>query len=230
MQATKTAAIEPVTQFHQTKPKMFEPLLTPVADNDQIIRVWQNFNELKLKLLDDSDFVEVKGEKLAKKSAFRKLALAFGISTEIIQQERITINNQDAYLITVKASAPSGRFMSSVASCHESERKFSKPSDVRAIAETRATNRAIANLIGWAAPSAEEIIADEGGECAPSSDSVLPREEDQMTARQRKLLEQLIIQRNPDPEERENALAMIEDGLSKSDASSLISSMLRVEV
>jgi len=228
MQATKTAAIEPAVQIHQNKPEMLDPLLKPLADNDYIIRVWNNFNDLKLKLLDESDFVEVKGEKYARKSAFRKLALAFGISTEIVGQERITINDQDAYLITVKAVAPNLRYMTAVASCHEAERKFNKPSDVRAIAETRATNRAIANLIGWAAPSAEEIIGDDGAVYAPPLGSYDEPDPNLMTDRQKKLLEQLIIQRNSDPDERENALGMVV-GLSKKDASDLISTMLKQE-
>jgi len=227
METTKTAAIEPAVQILKNKPEVIDPLLKPLADNDYIIRVWNNFNNLKLKLLDDSDFVEVKGEKYARKSAFRKLALAFGISTDILREDRLIIAGKDAYLVSVKAIAPNGRFMTSVGSCHEAERKFNKPSDVRAIAETRATNRAIANLLGWAAPSAEEIIADDGEAYAPTQD--YSDDPNMMTDRQKKLLEQLITQRNPDPDERENALAIIESGLSKSDASNLIKSMLRVE-
>jgi hypothetical protein len=228
MQATKTMAIEPAIQIHQNKKEVLDPLLKPLADNDFIIRVWKNFNDLKLKLLDDSDFVNVRGEKLAKKSAFRKLALAFGISTEILREERVIINEKDAYLVSVRAIAPNGRFMTSVGSCHEAERKFNKPSDVRAIAETRATNRAIANLLGWATPSAEEMIVEDDIEQDTEIGQSVERDENQMSDRQKKLLTQLILQRNPDPEERENALVMIE-GLSKVDASSLISSMLKQE-
>ncbi|MDD2785913.1 MAG: hypothetical protein PHS79_03405 [Patescibacteria group bacterium] len=225
MQAVKTAAIHPAVQIHQTKPEVAPPL-SPVADNDQIMRVWNNFNELKLRLLDDNDFVTVGGEKLAKKSAFRKLALAFGISTEIVKEERVTINGFDAFLISIKAIAPSGRFMVALGSCYEKERKFNKPSDVRAIAETRATNRSIANLIGWSAPSAEEMIIEDDPVSSSYPDAAASPAVDLMTERQKSLLVQLINQRNEDPDERENALGMIE-GLSKADASSLISEMLR---
>lgn len=227
MQATKTTIPEPAIAIHEAKQRPFEPLLMPVSTNDQIVRVWQNFNELKLKLLDDSDFVEINREVLLKKSGFRKLALAFGISCEITNEQRVIINEKDAYLITVKASAPNGRFMTSVGSCYEAERRFNKPSDIRAIAETRATNRAIANLIGWSTPSAEEMITEDVIEYAPSTKHE-ESDESKMTERQKKLLIQLIIQRNHDPEDRENALAMVE-GLDKVSASQMITSMLKIE-
>ncbi|MFA6446705.1 MAG: hypothetical protein WCW31_00415 [Patescibacteria group bacterium] len=217
---------QPAVQIHRERSVSEFPLVSPVASNDKIMEAWQNFQDLKLKLLDASDFVEVRGEKLAKKSAYRKLALAFGISTELIREDRLEFKSGTAYLITMKAISPSGRFMTAVASCHSDERKFTKSSDVRAIAETRATTRSIANLIGWSAPSAEEVLADEEPIQAKRTESPPMVNYDEMTDRQKKLLTELINQRNPEPEERESALNVIE-GLSKVDASSLISEMLQ---
>lgn len=214
----------PTASLHQEL-----PLVSPVASNEKILQSWQNFQELKVKLLEPSDFAEVKGEKLAKKSAFRKLALAFGISTELVNEDRIELKDGMAYLVTMRAISPSGRFMTALASCHSDERKFTKASDVRAIAETRATNRAIANLIGWSAPSAEEVM--HGGiaaaEAYPETASPAPVEDPTgMTPRQRGLLVQLITRRYDDPDDRERALGVIE-GLSKADASQFISEMIR---
>jgi hypothetical protein len=148
----------------------------------------------------------------------------------------------------MKASSPSGRFMTAVASCHSNEKRFSKDSDIRAIAQTRATNRCIADLIGWSAPSAEEMMSDvpeseeepapahsssqrdwfERVACDPANKPV--RTEEQIAKRlispkQRALLISLINERIHEPEERENQLQMV-DSLTKSEAHQLISNLL----
>ncbi|PLX27652.1 hypothetical protein C0583_00225 [Candidatus Parcubacteria bacterium] len=237
---------EAVTQLHQVKPVLSSPLVMPVVDNHKILEAWRNFNELKMKLLEDSDFIILKGEKYAKKSAFRKLAFAFGISCEIKREERVELDDGYAYEITMRSSSPSGRFMTSVASCHSNERHFSKDSDVRAIAQTRATNRAVADLIGWSAPSAEEMMTElpepderPTHEATPNNwfEKIISnpenrpvRTEEQIASRllsskQRSLLISLIGEKIHDPEERENQLAMV-DSLSKGEAHQLISDML----
>ena len=233
-----------VTKLHQTKPAITIPLVMPVTSNDKIMEAWNNFNELKLKLLEDKDFVEIQGKQFAKKSTFRKLALAFGISTEIIKEERRDFKNGFGYEITMKAIAPSGRFMTAMASCHSNEKKFSKDSDVRAIAQTRSTNRCIADLIGWSAPSAEEITSSYPSE-EPAKENVInqeymdnvyqdsdssqvemtDRDEYAMTEKQRGLIISLINQKIYEPVEREKRLEAI-DCYNKGDASEIISELL----
>jgi hypothetical protein len=121
--------------------------------------------------------------------------------------------------------------MTAVGSCYTDEKKFSKASDARAAAQTRATNRCIADLIGWSAPSAEEIIGEEVEPPRRELPLAQPNEEESrepknaMTERQRALLVSLIAQKVVDPEEREVALSVI-DSYSKEDASQVISSYL----
>ena len=230
-----------VTKLHQTKPAITIPLVMPVTSNDKIMEAWNNFNELKLKLLEDKDFVEIQGKQFAKKSTFRKLALAFGISTEIIKEERRDFKNGFGYEITMKAIAPSGRFMTAMASCHSNEKKFSKDSDVRAIAQTRSTNRCIADLIGWSAPSAEEITSSYPSE-EPAKENIVEMDsmyqgndssqvemtdidEHTMTEKQRGLIVSLINQKIYEPVEREKRLEAI-GCYNKSDASEAISDLL----
>jgi len=146
----------------------------------------------------------------------------------------------------MKAIAPSGRFMTAMASCHSNERKFNKDSDVRAIGQTRATNRCIADLIGWSAPSAEEMLVDMPNEEPVISknsseeidqeyvnnifqhtdnDQASPSSDDLITGKQKNLLISLFYQKVGDTEERSRRMEMI-DGLSKSDASEAISELL----
>jgi hypothetical protein len=134
--------------------------------------------------------------------------------------------------------------MTAVAGCHSNERKFNKTSDVRAIAQTRATNRAVADIIGWSAPSAEEMMSEElPGEVKGEPDAdrqwlndVLQKHEERtsegftpisqtITDKQRALLVSLINQKVYDPQEREAKLDEI-DGLTKQDAHELISELL----
>ena len=52
------------------------------------------------------------------------------------------------YEITVRATSPSGRYSEACASCASNERDFTHlENDVRATSQTRATNRAISDLI-----------------------------------------------------------------------------------
>lgn len=225
------ALTAPIHELHTVPLENQTSLVSPVTSVDTIVKAWESFKELKFRLLNETDFILIRGERFAKKSAFRKLALAFGISVELVREDHLTFKDSTAFLLTARASSPNGRYMTAVGSCHTDEKKFSKASDARAVAQTRATNRCIADLIGWAAPSAEEVI---GEEVEPPHRELLqeqvrgeePRElKSAMTERQRALLVSLINQKIVDPEEREVALSVIHS-YSKEDASSVISSYL----
>jgi|GEM_PF-1751039 len=137
-------AIAPVVM---DKP-VFSVLLKPVATNDQILEAWRNYQDLKVRLLDKDDFCEVGGKKYACKSAHRKLALAFGVSVEIVDEKRLEVGSSVTYEITAKATSPNGRSMSAMGVCSSDERRQMKYADVKAISQTRATNRAISDLLG----------------------------------------------------------------------------------
>ena len=231
MNTSSVALTTPIHEIHTASLQNQASLVSPVTSVDSIVKAWDSFKELKFRLLNETDFATIRGERYAKKSTFRKLALAFGISVEIVREDHITFKDSTAFLLTARASSPNGRFMSAVGSCHTDEKKFSKASDARAVAQTRETNRCIADLIGWSAPSAEEIIGEEVEPPHRELPQGRQREEESgepknaMTERQRTLLVSLINQKVIDPEEREVALSVI-DSYSKEDASQVISSYL----
>jgi hypothetical protein len=77
------------------------------------------------------------------------MATAFSISTEIVHENRVNLDGYFVYEITVRATSPSGRYSEACASCASNEKDFTHVEhDVRATAQTRATNRAISDLIG----------------------------------------------------------------------------------
>jgi len=125
------------------------------------------FQELKSKLLDENDVVEIEGKKYIKRSGWRKIALAFNISTEIVEVSRE--EKDEKYIVRVKARAvaPNGRVSEEIGVCDSSEfesgRLKASIHNIETKATTRALNRAISNLVGGGEVSAEEIIADDEG-------------------------------------------------------------------
>ena len=122
---------------------------------------WEAYQIFTEKLLDKSDYIDIKGKAFKKKSAWRKYARAFNINTEIISKD---ITHNDKGIVTeaefiVRATLPDGRHCDGWGNCSRREGNKNKPNhDIPATAMTRATNRAIADLIGAGEVTAEEVL------------------------------------------------------------------------
>lgn len=95
-----------------------------------------------------------------KKSAWRKLARHFGISTTVVSVDQRTVGEHYVATVTVRASAPWGQSAEAAGACGGDEatgRRTITIADAIATAETRATNRAVSNLIAMGETSAEEM-------------------------------------------------------------------------
>lgn len=95
-----------------------------------------------------------------KKSAWRKLARHFGISTTVVSVDQRTVGEHYVATVTVRASAPWGQSAEAAGACGGDEatgRRTITIADAIATAETRATNRAVSNLIAMGEVSAEEM-------------------------------------------------------------------------
>jgi hypothetical protein len=142
-------------------------VVLPVGTGDQTVAAMRQYQEQCRLLLDDSDYqtITTKGgeRRFRKRSAWRKLALAYGVDLVIVSKEyerdgdgRITRAE-----VVAAAIAPNGRRAESFGACERSERDFAKAGhDIPATAETRAKNRACADLFGMGEVSAEEIDAE----------------------------------------------------------------------
>ena len=135
-------------------------------DVDSAVKQWEDYQELCRRLLDESDYqvYQQNGEskKFPKKSAFFKLGRAFNVNTEIVKKEEYRHPKTHRIIdvdYTVKATLPNGRSVVANGSCDKYEKGKSNSSahDLRATAETRATNRAISKLIGAGEVSYEEV-------------------------------------------------------------------------
>jgi len=173
VKARKMVAVEP-TQFG-----IVRPMITAVEAKAQ----WEAYLELKKSFLDRNDYQDLKiytagkgmvSKPFIKKSGWRKLATAFNVSVQIVgevRKEYLTMDytNNKSGTTTVKpgfvveivarASALNGRFMDGTGTCASNERNFAHlEHDIRATAETRAKNRAIADLIGGGEVTADEMM------------------------------------------------------------------------
>jgi len=95
-----------------------------------------------------------------RKSAWRKLAKFYNVSTEIVGKERV--DREDGSWVwhyTVKAKAPNGQSQMGIGSCDSKEvqNERRREHDTESTAHTRSKNRAISDLIGFGQVSAEEV-------------------------------------------------------------------------
>lgn len=148
------------------------PELITAASPGAAAELQRRYHELCKALLDRNDFQVVGDREFKKKSAWRKLATAFNVSTEILEEDETF--DEDGRIIRakfkVRASAPNGRFMDGIGLCSIDEKGLVKTEHVIiATAHTRAVNRACADLFGLGEVSAEEVQDSRtGSEPAPA--------------------------------------------------------------
>ena len=109
-------------------------------------------------LIGPNDVQHEGGRTFKKKSAWRKIARHFGISTAVRTVQKEWLGDVFIATVTVTASAPWGQSSDAVGACADDEatgRRVITIADAIATAETRATNRAISNLVAMGEVSAE---------------------------------------------------------------------------
>lgn len=143
---------------------------TPLTQK-QVLKMAQEYKETKAELVkmmpEAICFIGKVGQKkpYLRKSGIRWLATHAGISTKIVNHEKDR-HGKDSDKLTwrfwVLATAPNGRQMEAVGACCSDERKKDQwygkmENDCMTIAQTRATNRAVLDLLGGGDVSAEEM-------------------------------------------------------------------------
>jgi hypothetical protein len=139
-------------------------LVVPGATIGEIVGAMDDYQRLCQALLDKSDWQIISGKKFPKRSAWRKLAVAYGVSFTIIDRN-IRFNDEGDLVgadFVVRATAPNGRFADGWGAASSTEKGPGRAAgkafhDIPATAETRAKNRAAADLFGMGEVSAEEV-------------------------------------------------------------------------
>lgn len=165
---------------------------TEIINNSE----YSSINEIRENILTEKDLVNIKWKTYINKSWYRKIALALNISIQIVSEKRIDQENCFLYDFTVRATNSLWRYVESSSSCASNERDFNNINhDVRATAQTRATNRAIADLI-WLA----EVITPKYMEV---------QTHDAITEKQKTLLTRLVKSKYKDTQMRNNLYKQI---------------------
>lgn len=169
---------------------------TNISNNFDIVDVqaardfMDNYQDLVKALLDKSDYQMIRTkdgmQPKKKKSAWRKLATAFNISDDIVEEEiiRDECHRIISAKFVVKATLPNGRYSIGVGDCSifdkvkkddekepspfELRKRFNNAEhDVLTTAHTRAKSRAISDLVGGGEVSAEELSGVDAGGIKP---------------------------------------------------------------
>jgi len=137
------------------------------ANLTQVAEAMLQFDLAKRQLIRPEDIQKIAGKEFVKKSGWRRLARAFTLSTAILSHavERDADGRVASAWFIVRASHPNGAFSDGWGGADKFERRFNKDQDIIATAQTRATNRAISDLIAGGEVSADEMSED--GEPVP---------------------------------------------------------------
>lgn len=162
-------------------------LVRPAADLESIVQAFVGYQQIRDRLLNAKDYQSIAGKQFPKKSAWRKLSVAFGVDLDI--KSEYETRDETGCIIRAKvvatATAPNGRHADGIGVCDAYERccalgckkkgshthcptatggdcpgrtHFSNAEhDIPATAETRAKNRAASDLFGFGEVSAEEM-------------------------------------------------------------------------
>ena len=136
-------------------------------DAEQVSEAMTAYQEVMRATLDPSDWQGIPGKQGAfvKKSGWRKIAKAFGLSVTRVEDgiERDDDGNPVRAWAIYRAAHPNGQTQDGDGYCSVDETRFARSggrqkleNDLRATATTRAKNRAISDLVGMGEVSAEE--------------------------------------------------------------------------
>lgn len=99
-------------------------IVKPVENLDEVVETYEQFDELKEKLLNKSDLTKIGDNIHVNKSGWRKIATAFNLSVETVSHQRTVDDGIVRYTVVARAVAPNGKVTSSSGSCASNESNF----------------------------------------------------------------------------------------------------------
>ncbi len=202
-----------------------ETLSVVSPDVQGTVKALEQFKKLKTSVLGPEDTVIIEGKPFIKRSGWRKIALAFNISTEILSIEHEKLENDYIVRVRARATAPNGRISEGVAACSKSEfsgkrEKMGTVHNIEATASTRAINRAISDLVGGGEVSAEEIVTEQETAQAPPQQQ--PQSSDKITNKQLVFIKQLMVNKEVQEFVNKELNGKAIESLTKTEASDLL--------
>lgn len=117
------------------------------------------------------------GRTFKKKSAWRKLARHFCLDTSLVRESLRRDGETFTAIVVMRASAPWGQSCEAIGACgsdEQSGRRKITTADALATAQTRATNRAISDLIAMGEVSADEVTRGQPEQRQPAKKKFTP--------------------------------------------------------
>lgn len=134
---------------------------------EEVGKAMEAYQKAVQTVLSESDWQDAgRGERFVKKSGWRKIAKAFGLSVTRVESgvERDSEGNPIRAWAVYRAAHANGQTQDGDGYCSVDEDRFANAggrkkleNDMRATATTRAKNRAISDLVGMGEVSAEEV-------------------------------------------------------------------------
>lgn len=113
-------------------PGSINSLIRPVDDIDEVVELYNQFEEIKDKLLKPSDRTKIGTNIHVNKSGWRKIATAFNLSVEVTETDSWVEDGIVKAKAVARATAPNGKVSTQVAMCASNESNFmeaGKPGD-----------------------------------------------------------------------------------------------------
>lgn len=102
-------------------PQADNSLLEPVANAEEVAAVYDKFEDIKEQILKSNDTTEISGNIHVNKSGWRKIATAFNVSVEIVDDVKIIEDGVVKFKVKARATAPNGKTSTGVAICASNE-------------------------------------------------------------------------------------------------------------
>lgn len=102
-------------------PEPQNSLVRPVEDIKEVAKLYKQFEEIKSELLSSGDTTSIQGNIHVNKSGWRKIATAFNLSVEIVDQELWEEDGIVKARVLARATAPNGKTSTEVAMCASNE-------------------------------------------------------------------------------------------------------------
>ena len=131
---------------------------------EQLAEHYKRYEEVKDQLLNNDDYVVINDKKAIAKSGWFKLGVAFNLDTLIISENRREKDDIITWEIAIQCRAPNGRVVQEIGVCDDSPRDREEAAEhvIKAMAMTRATERAYIKMLGAPDSAADDMSAKNG--------------------------------------------------------------------
>lgn len=96
-------------------------IVKPVENIDEVVEVYDQFDEIKKRLLSSGDVTKIGSNNHINKSGWRKIATAFNLSVETMEVSNIVDEGVVKYMVKARATAPNGKTVTGTGMCASNE-------------------------------------------------------------------------------------------------------------